>query len=219
MNRKLFIYLWCTVLFGILLSGTALAHKVTVFAWVEGDTVFGETKFSGGKRAKDAEVIVWDAAGNELLRTRTDNNGEFSFPIPKKTAMRIELIAGMGHKGEWTIPLEEIGDIGAVAAPDNSVQGKETDEAKQEPETVSLTPSEKPTDQEEKVPFLNKAELEAIVEKSVDKSLNKKITPLIKMLADLEQKDPSFSDVAGGIGYIFGLAGVALYFKSRKKLG
>ena len=27
----------------------ALAHKITVFGWVEGDTVFTESKFSGGK--------------------------------------------------------------------------------------------------------------------------------------------------------------------------
>ncbi|WP_022668358.1 hypothetical protein [Desulfospira joergensenii] len=219
MNHKAFIYFWCSVVFVTLFSGNALAHKVTVFAWVEGDTVFGETKFSGGKRAKNAEIIVWDKSGNELLRTRTEENGEFSFQIPKKCAMRIELIAGMGHKGEWTIPLEEIGEIGEAAATDNSVSEKNRDEAKQESEAPSLVQVEKPTSQEAQVPFLNKAELEAIVEKSVEKSLNKKITPLIKMMADLEQKDPSFSEIAGGIGYIFGLMGLALYFKSRKKLG
>lgn len=220
MNHKAFVYLWCSLLVLVLFSGHALAHKVTVFAWVEGDTVLGETKFSGGKRARDAEIIVWDTAGNELLRTRTDEKGEFSFPIPKKTAMRIELIAGMGHRGEWTIPIEEVGDMGGTgeaAAPDNSVSGKDTDQAEQEPEAVSDARPEKPKDQGAKVPFLDKAELEAIVEKSVEKSLNKKITPLIKMMADLEQKDPSFSEVAGGIGYIFGLMGLVLYFKSRKK--
>ena len=218
MNNKSILYFWCFALVLILSSPNALAHKVTVFAWVEGDTVLGETKFSGGKRAQDAEVIVWDTAGHELLRTRTDEKGEFSFLIPKKTAMRIELIAGMGHKGEWTIPLEEIGEIGETS--DTAlVSEKDKDEAEREPGTAALAQTEKPKEPEVQVPFLDKAELEAIVERSVEKSLNKKITPLIKMMADLEQKDPSFSEVAGGIGYIFGLMGLVLYFKSRKKLG
>jgi len=194
------------MLFFIASSGNALAHKVTVFAWVEGNTVLGESKFSGGKKAQNAEIIVWDMNGKELLRTRTNEKGEFSFPIPEKTAMRIELIAGMGHKAEWTIPLEELGEVSA----DKSVQkeGIKTPEpgAKPESEQAAQTPA-----------TIDPGQLEAIVEKVVTKALNKKITPLTKMVADLEQKGPSMSEVVGGIGYIFGLMGVALYFSSRKK--
>ena len=64
---------------------------------------------------------------------------------------------------------------------------------------------------------IDSAQLEAIVEKAVTTALNKKITPLTKMVADLEQKGPSINDIIGGIGYIFGLMGVAIYFSSRKK--
>ena len=211
MNNKFFIYLWCSMLFFILLSGSALAHKVTVFAWVEGGMVFGESKFSGGKKAHNAEIVVWDLTGSELLRTRTNEKGEFSFPVPKKCAMRIELLGGMGHKAEWTIPIE---DIGEVASSENSASDKKT-------ETAPSSQAEKPKGNEATVPFLTQAELESAiaktVEKSVEKSLNKKITPLIKMMAELEQKEPSFSEIAGGIGYIFGLMGVALYFRSRQQ--
>ena len=35
----------------------ALAHNVTVFAWVEGDTVHVESKFSGGRRPVAALVV------------------------------------------------------------------------------------------------------------------------------------------------------------------
>ena len=112
-DRKFYIKISCLMLFFILLTGNALAHKVTVFAWVEGDTVLGESKFSGGRKAQNSEIIVRDMNGKELLRTRTNDKGDFSFPIPEKTAMRIELIAGMGHKAEWTIPLEELGEVSA----------------------------------------------------------------------------------------------------------
>ena len=38
----------------------AFAHKVTIFAWVEGDTVHTESKFSGGRVAKQAPIEVYD---------------------------------------------------------------------------------------------------------------------------------------------------------------
>lgn len=203
--RKYFIKFSCLILFFIISNGNALAHKVTVFAWVEGDTVLGESKFSGGRKAQNSEIIVRDMNGKELLRTRTNEKGEFSFPIPEKTAMRIELVAGMGHKAEWTIPLEELGEVSA----DKPVQEKtlKTPEPKTENDSVQAkrTPA-----------TINSAQLEAIVEKAVTKALDKKITPLTKMVADLEQKGPSMNEIIGGIGYIFGLMGVAIYFSSRQ---
>ena len=55
------------------------------------------------------------------------------------------------------------------------------------------------------------------VQSIIDKSLDKKLTPVIHMLADAVDSGPRLSDVVGGIGYIFGLVGVALYFSSRRK--
>jgi nickel transport protein len=51
----------------------------------------------------------------------------------------------------------------------------------------------------------------------IDESLDRKLAPIVKMLADHVGRGPTVSEVLGGIGYIFGLAGVALYFLSRKK--
>lgn len=206
MYRKYFIKLSCLILFFMLSSGNALAHKVTVFAWVEGDTVFGESKFSGGKKAQNAQIIVRDLNGKELLRTQTNEKGEFSFPIPEKTAMRIELIAGMGHKGEWTIPLEDLGETAAAASTRD--QGTPAPEPAAKPDSVLAVQA---------AGSIDPAQLEAIVEKAVTTAVNKKITPLTKMMADLEQKGPSMNEILGGIGYIFGLMGVAMYFSSRRK--
>lgn len=205
-QKRYIIKLFCLMLFFILSADNAMAHKVTVFAWVEGDTVIGESKFSGGKKARNAEIIVRDLNGKELLRTRTNENGEFSFPIPEKTPMRIELIAGMGHKGEWTISLEELGETFAA---DNT-----REEKVKIPEPVAKTDSEQPA----RMPvYIDPAQLEFIVENAVTKALNQKITPLTKMVADMEQKGPSMNEILGGIGYIFGLMGVAVYFSSRRK--
>jgi len=69
-----FLLLWAAID-----TPAALAHKVNVFAWIEGDTVHTESKFSGGRRAKGATVEVYDAADLLLLSGKTDDRGCFSF--------------------------------------------------------------------------------------------------------------------------------------------
>lgn len=216
LHRKYFISLPCLMIFALLFHGTALAHKVTVFAWVEGNTVLGESKFSGGRKAQNAEIIVWDLNGKELLRTKTNEKGEFSFPLPGKTAMRIELIAGTGHKGQWMIPLEDIDDTALALPPGDAVKPVPEPEEKTDPEQVAPAAAA-PAAAAPVAASIDQAQLEAIVEKAVTKALNQKITPLTKMVADLEQKGPSINEIIGGIGYILGLMGVAMYFSSRKK--
>ena len=95
---------------GLLWIGAASvdAHRVNVFAWVEGDTIHVESKFSSGKHVKAGKITVSDAEGTELLTGLTDENGAFSFKVPKKTELKIILEAGTGHRGEWTVAASEI---------------------------------------------------------------------------------------------------------------
>ena len=95
---------------GLLWIGTASvqAHRVNLFAWVEGDTVYVEGKFSGGKRVHAGKITVSDPEGTELLSGITDENGKFSFKVPQKTELNIVLVAGTGHRAQWTIPADEI---------------------------------------------------------------------------------------------------------------
>ena len=69
----------------LVLAPLASAHKVNVFAWVEGDTVHVEGYFAGKKKAQDSLVEVFDSSGEKLLDGRTNERGEFSFKIPKMT--------------------------------------------------------------------------------------------------------------------------------------
>ena len=70
-NKSLIILFLASILV-ISTSLPAFAHKVIIFAWVEGDIVFTESKFSGGKRAVGAQVQVFDREGKQLLEGRTD---------------------------------------------------------------------------------------------------------------------------------------------------
>jgi len=198
------------LIFLITFSSTpAFAHKVTIFAWVEGDTIYTQSKFSKGRKAKGALVTVFDMEGNKLLEGTTDEKGKCSFKIPKKTGFKIVLKASMGHMAEWKIPLEEIAAtqasqiktpeavvISGITSPSNLI-GSEAD-AKQ-PISVSTG--------------LQREEIRRLINESLDQ----KLSPIINMLADSQDQGPGISEVMGGIGYIFGLVGVALYFTNRRK--
>jgi nickel transport protein len=188
-NKKIFLVLLVTFLVVAGSSSSALAHRATIFAWVEGDTVFTESKFSGGKRAVNSPVRVYDEKGREILNGKTDDRGEFSFKIPEMTALKIVLEAGMGHQAEWHISEAELrGDL--------DVPPESGDALEPSPEGSAL---------------LSREEVKQIVEDSLDT----KLRPIARRLAEMEEKGPSVTEVLGGIGYIFGLMGVALYFKSR----
>ena len=186
------MYLLILFFASILIISTSLpvlAHKVIIFAWVEGDTVFTESKFSDGKKAINSQVLVFDKEGTQLLEGKTNNKGEFSFKIPKLTDLRIILNAGMGHKAEWRIPESEIREAGVS-------EKKRAGEFSQ-PINVGLS----------------KEEIKELIEESLDR----KLRPIVRIINESQSKGPSITEIIGGIGYIFGLMGVAIYFKNRGK--
>ncbi len=184
----------------VLISAPALAHRVTIFAWVEGDRVFTESKFGGGRKAVGAKVAVFDREGTQLLEGKTDEEGAFSFKVPKLTDLRIVLKPGPGHRAEWTITESEIRQAGGQEDIEKA-GGQEDIKGAGMPEQASGDVS------------LSRNEIKELI----DESLDRRLTPIVKMLAELQTKGPSMTEVIGGIGYIMGLMGVALYFLSRRK--
>ena len=180
----------------------AHAHKVTVFAWAEGDRVFTESKFSGGKRVKAGKVEVFDSSNNLLLEGRTDENGAFAFKAPSITDLKIVLTAGMGHQNSWQLSAAELGGAEpnpvATHATLSDPAGLERGE-----EAVSAAAGT----------GLTAREIEAIVSRQLDR----KIKPLTRMLAASQEKGPSMSEIIGGIGYILGLVGLGAYVRYRKE--
>jgi len=184
----------------VLISAPARAHKVTIFAWVEGDTVFTESKFSGGRKVRGAKVAVFDREGTQLLEGTTDGEGEFSFKIPTLTDLRVALNAGMGHRAEWTITESEIREAGGredVGEAGGQEEAQSADMPRQVSDDLSLSKEE--------------------IKELIDESLESKLTPIVKILSEMQTRGPSITEVIGGIGYIVGLMGVALYFLSKRK--
>jgi nickel transport protein len=192
---------------GGVVATAAFAHGVVVFAWVEGDTVHVESKFSGGRKVKAGKLTILDAEGNELLKGTTDSEGNFNFPLPGRDTIEIVLEAGMGHRGQWTISAAEIA-AARTSSPSERHRHTPADEVSPESRIPSSAAASRP---------IADGIDEAAVEAAVERALDRKLAPVLKMLAERRQKGPAIKDIIGGIGYILGLIGLAAYVHNRKK--
>ncbi len=183
-------------------ADAALAHRVNIFAWLEGNSVAVECSFRRKAPVKGGVITVFDDTGAELLRGTTDVDGRFSFPVPqvvrKGHGLRIRINAGEGHQNEWRMDAAEFAGLAPVAAA---------------APTVAETPAPARTDaQEEQRLSLTREELTAII----DGALERQLAPLRRELAARSEEGPRLQDVVGGLGWIMGLVGMGLYFARRR---
>lgn len=190
--HKLLISLAFLALLLLIPASVVFAHKVNIFAYQEGDIVYTESYFSDGTKVKDGIVEVYDSQGTKLLEGKTDENGEFDFKLLKKDDLKIVLLASLGHKNSYTLSVDELPDIIVTEKP-------------QQPEFKELKAKE--------VALVDLEQIKRII----DTSLDEKLKPIMRELAKAQQKGVSFTEVIGGIGYIFGLMGIILYFVSKKR--
>lgn len=180
------------------------AHKIRIFAWEESGTIKTETQFSSGRPAKNAAITVINESSNqELLAGTTDNQGFFSFVIPKaakenRSDLNIVVNSGDGHKSNWHLKAADY---------------LQTQENAQPLPPSSLPVLQKTADGHE---FSTCSVDEAQLTRIIESTLEKKLAPIKKSLAKQQDKKPSLQDILGGIGYILGLAGITAYFKSKK---
>ncbi len=88
----------------MLTSAAAWAHKVNVFAYAEGGSVFVESYFPDGSPVVQGLVSVTDATGTKIFEGKTDDQGRAQFPAPaEKTDLTVEVNASMGHRAVFTL--------------------------------------------------------------------------------------------------------------------
>jgi nickel transport protein len=213
------------------LAAPALAHRVNVFAYVEGNDVVVECSYSRSERVRFGDVEVFDAAtGAALLAGKTDEKGEFRFSVPPavraaKADLRIVLKAGEGHQNSSEVKAAEY----LSAAPEAAAATPATPAASV-PVTLPAAPvaaagpvaattaapiqtGGQPMEQGGSAPALDAAALERIVEAAVEK----KIAPLRAILVGEKEKGPGLTEIIGGLGWLVGLAGIAAYFAAKSK--
>ncbi|SKA88274.1 nickel transport protein [Paucidesulfovibrio gracilis DSM 16080] len=92
----------------VLLLGCALpaqAHRVKIFAYTDGETIYTESSFSQSSPAKGAAITVTDARGETVHQGYTDDDGKHDFPIPANAQgdLTITVDAGEGHQNQWVL--------------------------------------------------------------------------------------------------------------------
>ena len=193
MKNKLYLILIFTFLIIIMMDVSVFAHKVNIFAYVEGDKVYTESYFNDGKKCIESKIEVFDNRGNKLLEGLTDEEGAFSFGIPPGDGdLKIVLTASMGHQAEYNISADELSGAAGLI--------------KEEPEEpVSVISPETSS--------VDLKEIQSIIEDALDE----KLKPIKREIKKSQEDKISPTEIIGGIGYIIGIFGIVAYFLSRKR--
>jgi nickel transport protein len=184
----------------------ALAHRVLIYAYAEGDTIFTESKFIPDTPVRQGKILVMDKKTDQVLLTgQTDDQGKFAFKIPaaavaQKMDLNIVVEAAMGHRGEWLLkansylPGATSGKAGAPAKP-----APASTPSASAPGTTTVN--------------LDQQALEA----ALNKALERQLAPINEKVTELTIHRTTLPDIIGGIGYILGLFGLGAYFQSKRK--
>ncbi len=179
----------------------ASGHRLNVFCWTENGKIRCESSFSGGKPVHRGQTRVLTSEGNELFSGKTDEKGRFDFPVPEKYSgdLKVEVDAGVGHKGSWPVKAGEYQDI--KATPGKTEQGGKPEATKSPPPASG-----------KKISNSERQKRQGLLQKTVRQEL----APVKKQLAKLRRDRITAEDIFSGIGYILGLMGIALYFQSKR---
>jgi len=193
---RFFLEMLVCLLVTSMVSIPAYGHKIMVFAYPEGGSIYLEGYFADGKQAQDSLVEVFGEDGVKLLEGKTDDKGLYSFPMPDVPEMKIVLSGSMGHRAECVVKggSDDAGHERSKDALPGAFEG-----ALQQDENAGKAAVE-----EERIRAI------------VCEELDRKLVPLIREMAQLSRKGASLTDVIGGIGYIAGIMGLVLYFKTRR---
>jgi nickel transport protein len=188
------------------------AHKINVFATVEGETIVGYAYSRGGERIRNQVVILQNSQEERLEETTTNDNGEFSFPVTQRDDYSVVMELADGHRASFTITSDEFPETLPLSTP-----GSERENTVEAPPDVSI--ASEVTGETHTSGFLPQRgiSLEEL-ERIIDTSVSRQIRPLREQLEAYETKI-RLHDTLGGIGYIVGVAGIAFYiFGLRKKV-
>jgi nickel transport protein len=147
----------------------------------------------------DSKIEVFNNQGNKLLEGLTDEEGMFSFEVPPGDAvdgdLKLVLTASMGHRAEYIIKADELGDIKGLI------------EKKIEEPVSAVFPE---------VSSVDLKEIQSLIEDTLDE----KLKPIMREMREIKKSQEdriSPTEIIGGIGYIIGIFGIVAYFLSRKR--
>ena len=186
-------------------SSVSHAHRVNIFAWTASGIIEAECAFSGGSPAQNSPVSVLDTATGQVLATeKTDSEGHCVFAITDSmrnatTGLTLQVNAGSGHLGKWTIEPSELNQTQSQAL------SQEQTTAESSP--AASAPAQPAASKDEPL-TISRTEIAA---------LRADIASLHREIASLKNEEPSLRDIVGGLGWIAGLVGVGLWYTGRRR--
>lgn len=168
----------------------AEAHKLKVFAAVDGLSVHGYAFFIGGGRPEGSAWMARDAAGATIASGTTDAEGRFAFDLPAAPAgdVTVTVDTHEAHIASATLSARSLGATAASPPP---------------PETSVAPAAEGPTDD---------ARLAALVAAAVERGTE----PLQERIEMMDSR-LRFADILSGVFLIIGLVGIGLWARSKRR--
>jgi nickel transport protein len=180
----------------------ARAHGVNLFGYVEADTVIVEGYFNDGAPCRDSTIEVFDEHREKLLEGKTDAEGKFSFRAPLRSDLLVRLTASMGHRAEFIIPAKDLPEgLPMADRPDSPERKEDTTPNQAQQSAEGASGDDVATDE---------------MERALERTLARNLEPIRRAIEE-SRRERRFSDIVGGMGYILGLVGLILYFRSRRE--
>lgn len=175
----------------LLVAGPAEAHKLKVFAAVEGNAVSGFAFFVGGGRPEGSAWTAKDAAGKQIATGSTDSEGRFAFSLPATIASAVTITVDTheAHIASATIAADRLGPVAAAS----SVAAQQ----QPGPAAAPATP-------------------DAAVAALVNAAVQKQVEPLLERIEQMDSR-LRFVDMLSGVFLIIGLVGIALWARARRR--
>jgi nickel transport protein len=98
------------LLLTFLLATASFAHKVNIFAYVEGGKIYTESYFPDGQPVQGGTVEILDSQDQRVAEGVTDKEGKCVLPVPKKDDLTIVINASMGHRSIFKLKKSELGE-------------------------------------------------------------------------------------------------------------
>ena len=188
----------------------AAAHKLQVFAFADGARIEGSAYFAGGAKAQGATIKVEDAEGHVLAELTPAPNGGFSYLAQSQVDHLIVADSGDGHRAEWRVTASEL-SAGFPGVPPSPVERSST--------PASANRSTEPPNHSGPLPlsFSQSAGAPSAPADlaTIERAVARQVLPLREELR-AAQDQARLHDIMGGIGYILGLVGIALWWRARR---
>lgn len=200
------IFLGGLLLAASCLATSAEAHKLLLSYWFSDGEIVGEVGLSNGTFASAAPIEVSDADGALIAVITSGGDGLFRYRPLEAADHSFYTDLGGGHIARFKVSKEEIATGGRAPRADQGAGLVQAEIGASGPDTSGMT-----LEQRRALPPSGSAADQATIKSLIRQEL----TPLRREIVALREKN-SFQSILGGIGYIVGLFGLAMFWMARQ---